>query len=82
MRLHYGGMLMSPVCPEGATYMKIRNFQYLGNILDFEYWCSALNNVNSAIQMYPYKVALTLRASSGSGASPLQWYNTDTNTYY
>jgi trehalose/maltose hydrolase-like predicted phosphorylase len=66
LRLALGGIEMSPLCPEGVTHLKIRQFQYLGNSLNFEFWCS------SEEALYPYKVALTLTASA-PGAQTLQF---------
>ena len=56
---------MSPVCPEGATYMKVRSYSYLGNTFDFEFWCDD-NAVATAstTSMYPSRVALTLKKLS------------------
>ncbi len=32
-------MLLSPTCMEGATWIKVRGFSYLGYTLDLEYVC-------------------------------------------
>ena len=68
MRLAYGALTISPLCPEGATYMKIRNFQYLGNALDLvnPVTLSATDNF-TGVTVYSSWGALTTRLSTDPG---------------
>lgn len=59
-RISTEALSMSPVCPEGATYMKVRSYSYLGNTFDFEFWCDDNTAATATTtSMYPSRVALT-----------------------
>lgn len=85
--LSAGTLQLSPVCPEGVTSLKIRAFQFLDSVYDFEYWCDSSGTED--VQMYPYKVSLTLlhpsavatsSSTSTASSSVMQVYNGDTGT--
>lgn len=57
LRLSYGALSVTPQCVQGSSYLKIRNFSYLGTTMDLEYWCDG--------EEAPSKMRITSRGESG-----------------